>query len=485
MVEQATNPVEQQDEPLPDPFVVSTSLRRRLQSCYEKAIKLTEQDEYDHDYVHTMLTECVMRDPNNLVYVESFLDNLAAKYNNNKRGARLKGFGGKGAFKKLVSKEEWAEILKSGPDLLKTNPWDAQILRAMADACAAFHYNEVELRYLKNALEGKPKDPDVNRHCARSLERMGIFSQAIACWHRVEEACPKDPEPPKMISDLTVRQRSGNNPELEATRSRAKANEAKARSTPSPSMAPPEEEPVERQIELTKRQELERALVENPSDIDTYLELAELHVGEQRPNDAERVLQKALQASGNNPKVREKLEDASIESAKQQVVIAEQRLASKRTEESVGLVKKLKSDLNRLELEVFNSRAQRYPDEHEFKYELGLRLKRAGNLDQAIDQLNAARADKALSCLATIEIGECLQHAKKYGKALRQYLSAAESADENDQKKLALYRAGVLATGLREFDLARRSLTELVELDSGYKDATARLDKLESISDKE
>ena len=161
MVEQATNPVEQQDEPLPDPFVVSTSLRRRLQSCYEKAIKLTEQDEYDHDYVHTMLTECVMRDPNNLVYVESFLDNLAAKYNNNKRGARLKGFGGKGAFKKLVSKEEWAEILKSGPDLLKTNPWDAQILRAMADACAAFHYNEVELRYLKNALEGKPKDPDV------------------------------------------------------------------------------------------------------------------------------------------------------------------------------------------------------------------------------------------------------------------------------------------------------------------------------------
>ena len=36
--------------------------------------------EYDVDYANEMLTECVIRDPGNLVYVEAFLDNLQRKH---------------------------------------------------------------------------------------------------------------------------------------------------------------------------------------------------------------------------------------------------------------------------------------------------------------------------------------------------------------------------------------------------------------------
>jgi hypothetical protein len=65
------------------------------------------------------------------------------------------------------------------------------------------HHNEVELVYLKQALEANPKDADVNRHCARSLARMGQFDQAIACWHRVEKIVPGDREVARMISELS------------------------------------------------------------------------------------------------------------------------------------------------------------------------------------------------------------------------------------------------------------------------------------------
>jgi hypothetical protein len=86
----------------------------------------------------------------------------------------------------------------------------------MAKACEALHYNEVELVYLKPALDAAPKDANVNRHCARSLARMGQFDQAIACWHRVDEITGKDREAAAMISQLAEeRMRKGSRVEQE------------------------------------------------------------------------------------------------------------------------------------------------------------------------------------------------------------------------------------------------------------------------------
>ena len=148
---------------------VSAALRRRLQQCYEHGTKLCQQEVCDHDYAHSILVECVLNDPGNLLYVEALLLNLQKKYKNNRRGAWLRGFGGRGAIKKAAASQDWTSVLKLGPHLLKTNPWDVFVLRAMAQGCAAHGHHEVELRYLRNALEANPKDVAVNRHCAQSL----------------------------------------------------------------------------------------------------------------------------------------------------------------------------------------------------------------------------------------------------------------------------------------------------------------------------
>jgi hypothetical protein len=50
---------------------------------------------------------------------------------------------------------------------------------------------------------------------------------------------------------------------------------------------------------------------------------------------------------------------------------------------------------------------------------------------------------------------------------------------------LALYRAGVLATGLRELDRAERHLSELAGLDFGYRDVSDRLDKIAQLRNSE
>ena len=61
------------------------------------------------------------------------------------------------------------------------------------------------------------------------------------------------------------------------------------------------------------------------------------------------------------------------------------------------------------------------------------------------------------------------------------YESAIDASDEpspSEVLKLALYRAGVLSTGLRELERAEQYFTRLAGIDFGYRDVPARLDKI-------
>ena len=74
----------------------------------------------------------------------------------------------------------------------------------MAAAVREMGFDEVELAYLKNALDAADTDPEINRICAEALERRKRFDEAIACWHRVQLARPKDEEAPQQVARLAV-----------------------------------------------------------------------------------------------------------------------------------------------------------------------------------------------------------------------------------------------------------------------------------------
>jgi len=477
-----------------------------------------QQDKPDRDYANTLLTQCVVADPSNLVYVEAFLKNLQEKYQNNKRGARWLFGGGSGKgrseFKKAVAKNDWVEILRLGPELLHSNPWDVSVLRAMAQACAAFQYNEVELRYLKNALDANPKDIEVNRHCALSLARMGQFDQAIACWHRIEELRPNDAEPKRMIAELTVERarpqamRSGPAarraaPQTGAAPQAIAAQAANAQSPedgsavheePASGSAPsgtetavPEPAAPRHQVQLTPIQRLEKAITTEPEIVENYLELIDLYIAAQRFQDAERVFQRARSVLPGDLDVLSKGEDLFIAIAEHQLAVARRQAEARPGPETAQLVEQCEGELVRRKLTVLDARCQRFPEDCTLKMELAQLLKRSGNYRTAAERFQEARQDPKLYCQATLELGECLQHLRQYVKALHCYQRAAERASQEEQsdlRKLALYRAGMLATGMKEYPVALTCLEQLVAIDPGYKDAAARLDKIRQLSDK-
>jgi tetratricopeptide (TPR) repeat protein len=165
---------------------------------------------------------------------------------------------------------------------------------------------------------------------------------------------------------------------------------------------------------------------------------------------------------------------------RQQVDIAHRKADTEKTPEAVDLARKMIAQANQIELEVYAARAARHPQDLTYQYELAMRLKRAGKHREAVPHFQHARGDDKRLAETHLQLGECFQHIEQYRLAMTSYQAAIEAAEGRDDTlfRLALYRAGVLATGLKDLDAAEKFLTRLADLDFGYRDVADRLDKL-------
>ena len=140
----------------------------------------------------------------------------------------------------------------------------------------------------------------------------------------------------------------------------------------------------------------------------------------------------------------------------------------------------MKEELNKRELAVYAARCERYPGDFGLKYELGMRLKRAGKYREAINEFQQARNEQRKTASSNLETGECFQQIKQYKLAIKAYQEAVATAGiwDEEVKRLALYRVGWLAKGLKDYDTAEKYLSELAGLDFAYKDVSALLDEI-------
>lgn len=461
-------------------YEITPAKRKRLQSIFDHATGMMKQQKYDFDYAHSLLGECVKSDPANLIYAEKMMENLERKFKGKKPTALFGAFAGRG-IKKALAAKNWPDVIGQGVDMLKSNPWDATALIGLVDACAELRCHEVGLLLMKYATDGSPNDIEVRRHCARYLGRVGQFDQAIAVWHFVNEKTRGDDEANKMISQLTLdkeRVRQGlptitNKIDIrpgERPRPRPQANQEQAK-TEKPKVA----------IELNEKQILDRVILDNPEKVENYLKLADLWQKEDKYHEAELVMKKAQSAIGQSLEIIAKVEDIRINRARYRYEVAEKQFAAEKTTENRKLADDLKDELNRTELEIYQKRAERFPDDARHQYEYGLRLKRAGNFDEAIDVFDQViEKDEKMLAIANLGKGECLQAKKKYHTAMECFEEALSYSDNlsSERHKQLLYRAGVLAMGLNELGDAKAYFKRLKNLDPSYRDVGSRLDKV-------
>ncbi len=450
---------------------LSPARRKRLQQMFEHANVQMSQENYD--YATDLLTTCVAEDPGNLIYLQNFLTNLKRKYNNNKKGSNLafiQGARARSAAKKAASKEDWPAAIRSGLDALKYNPWDVSALSQMAKAANGLGHHDVELTYLKTALEANPKDPEVNKLCAQALKELGQFDQAIACWHRVEQAKPGDEEAGRQIASLAV----------EKTIAKGGYEDPDRRSDALEGERKKPQQQEQQVVEMTAEQRLQQEIARQPKDVSKYIALADLHMTRERYERAEEVFAKAFDVSDGDDDVRERWEDAQLRHLRQKFAQAEKAAKQTGTQEAKQRRQQLKQELNAKELGVHKGRVRRYPNNLAFRYDLGVRYQMNGQFKEAIAEYQQAQRDPRRRGVCMLALGQCFQQIKQYRLAMSHYQSAIEEIPDRDSgnKKLALYLAGRLATALKDFDTGEKHLTSLAGLDFAYRDVSTLLERI-------
>ncbi len=458
------------------PQELSPAVRRRLQQLFDHGSKAVTRGNYE--YAADLFTQCVLGDPGNAIYAQNLLGALQKFYNNNKKGARLAAIRGaklKTSLMAAARKKDWDATFKNGTELLKLNPWDTGTLLILADACVELGHNECAVTYLTAGLAADPDHVELNRKMAQAMERAGQFDKAMLYWRRVLKSSPEDEEARKGLANAQVKKtitKGGYESAESASEVAASGQMIGAQAT---------------ETKRSREEELQRAIKRNPEEVSHYIDLADYYTSENRLAEAEQTLEKALEVAGGDLNVRERLEDARLRRMRENAAVAQQRMMEEKTEEAKQRAQQANRELLLAELDYYRTRSQRYPNQVGYRLELGMRLKRLGQYQEAIKQLQEARKDPRRKGEVFLALGECFQQIKQYKLAMTNYEEALSiiADHQEDLKKRALYRAGRLALGLKNLDRAEELLTELAGMDFSYHDVAELLDKIRRLREEE
>lgn len=444
---------------------ISPEMRARLQKCFEYGNRKMQQG--DHDYATEMFIQCVLGDPCNIIYMQTFIANLRVKYGNNKKGASfglIKGGGSKGAIKTAEMRKKWPEVLKSGYEALKTNPWDEAVFMSMGKAALELNYAEAGLAFLKHAIEAAPENVENNRFTARILDERDQLDQALACWERVLKAKPDDIEAGKEISNLLLKKTIQ---KVESGGINKDAGEDN------------EEDQEAGSKKFNKEDEFEKRLQKNPNDRNIYLEMAQYFFQKGNLRKTEESYKRGLKVFPDDVDFMPSFLDIQKMRAREEVERAKKLYQKDPSDELKEKYNTLLKDYNAKKLALIQYKIDQNPQNTTAHFEYGDMLLHFKKYKEAIAEFQLARNDISLRGECLMALAYCFQQIKQYRLAMMHYDQALDSQEgEGELVKRTLYDAARLAFALGDLKKADSYANRLATIDFSYKDLGALLDNI-------
>ncbi|HJT79059.1 MAG TPA: tetratricopeptide repeat protein [Gemmataceae bacterium] len=509
---------------MPDPkasrLPTPTPEQRRIAAGqFERANQVIATGDFDYG-IRLLLSSCKL-EPSNLIYRQKLRAIEKAKFKNNLRGSRLSGLTSMTTRAKLKAAKrtgDYVKVLEHAELVLARNPWDVGVQTDMADAAEALGLLDLAIWTLEQARQKDPRDANLNRALARLYEKRGNYTHAIALWELVRRAVPTDAEAQTKAKDLAAHetitrgqyeqavggqgsarvagpaeQESGTHTAAPSTNTgpapqtaitpRGRVPEPAVKE-PSP-LAP--REPVASIPGLassgarfsTEAAKLQARIDADPTNANAYLHLAGHYRRAGHIDEARAVLEQGLGPTGNHFDLVLELTDVQIEPFRRNLAVAEEKLRTHPNDEEVRKVRiRLLKEINTRELDLFRRKADRFPTEMNHRLELGVRLLRAGQVDEAIRELQAARTDPRQHWRALLYLGYCFKSRNNWRLAKRNYEEALQALPpaEDAVRKEVLFQLAQGSAEAGDFAAAVDLGMELANLDFAYRDIGQLLD---------
>jgi tetratricopeptide (TPR) repeat protein len=449
------------------------------------------------EYGIQLLLNCCKLDPASLIYRQALRRTEKLFFKNNLRGSRLAFLTTsttKTRMKAAKASRDYYRVLECGEEILVRNPWDVGAQMDMAEAAEALGIMDLAVWTLEQARQKNPHDTTVNRALARLYEKRGNFSQAIGLWELVRKADPRDIEAQHKAKDLAAcdtiargnygavvetadtGEDTAEGPRLASTPSPGSGNHPSLSGSGSHPSLPTS--PADR---VTRDAVPIRNRIQNdPTNPVGYLQLASLYRRSNELDKAKETLDEGLGATGNHFELAIELADLAIEPFRRNLVLTDEKLKNQGDSEELRKIRiRLLKEINARELDVFRQKSDRFPTETVHRVELGIRLLRAGQTDEAIRELQSARSDPRQRWRALLYLGYCFKTRNNWRLAQRNFEEALQNlpAGEETQRKELLFQ---LAQGCAESGDLTKAIDlayELANLDFGYRDIGRLLDE--------
>ena len=341
---------------------------------------------------------------------------------------------------------------------------------------------------LEQARQKAQTLPALNRALARLYEKRGNFTQAIALWNLVRKARPADKEADRKLKDLAVHETiaRGNYEEAvadaggggaESSSEQARSKEYRvAGAAPAVHGSDAAGAPTDRAGR--EAAPIRARLQADLTNVNLYLQLAAVYRRNGDLEQARAALREGLGPTGNAFELIAEMTDLEIEPFRQNLALTEERYKARPDDELRRLRIRLRKEVNTRELELHRRKADRFPTEMSHRYEVGVRLLRGGLIDEAIQELQAARGDARLRWQSQIQLGHCFKARNNWRLAQRNYEEALRllPAGEMAKKKEVLF---LLAQGCAEAGDLGHAIDmghELANIDFSYRDIGRMLD---------
>lgn len=453
-------------EPTPLP-PLTPDQRRITAELFERANQVIASG--NHDYGIQLLLSCCKIDPPNITYRQALRRTERAKYKNNLRGSRLAFLTSSPARARLKSAKRhraYREMLEHGEQVLTKNPWDTSAQMDMAEAAEALNLLDLAVWILEQARQKDPQDVALNRTLARLFEKRGNLTQAIAMWELVRKVDPRDVEASHKAKDLAATDtiNRGQYDQISTDKDGPSGIEQRG--------------PVMRRVDEAVN--LQAKVNADPTKASGHLNLAAYHRRLNQLDKARAALQQGLAASSDNFQIQLELAELDIEPFRKDLLLAEEKLRAEPANEELRQHRQsLLKEITSRELDLYRLKADRLPMELSNRLELGLRLLRLGQLDEAIKELQAAKPDGRLAWKALFYLGHCFKQRNNWKLARRNWEEALQSlppAEANARKEL-LYSLASGCADANELPAALELGHELANLDFGYRNIGQLVDE--------
>ncbi|MDB5335881.1 MAG: Tetratricopeptide domain protein [Planctomycetaceae bacterium] len=441
--------------------------------CFKRGTEAMMKQNWE--YSCQMFRTAVDLVPDNQLYRASLRGVTEKRYNNNQSGAAMAGMKlmtTKATIKKCRMQSDWKSIAKMCEDGLAINPWDAQLNADLGEALTHIGYTDPAVYSYERAVKGEPNNKDYLRALGKLYEARRNFDPAIEVYTKLYRLDPLDGEARSKIMSLTAEKavdKGGYDGDDVSKVQKHMSEKMNKDTADGPGMS--------------VQADLERACRKDPGSKDNWLKLADFLRREGNLEKTVEALEKALEVSGGEVKIREQLEDAQLEIMRKAVGFAKEEYATdsenKFTERKY---KEAKRELMLREIEIFASRIEHYPQNMALKFDLALLYMQDKRHQLAIPLLQKSRGDARRKVESLINLGKCFIADKQYPLSRRQFEAAVPECKSDDNLDIFLdlhYMLGRVCEELKDKDAAIRHYQTVLEYDYDYKDNRERLARLE------